>query len=64
MRPPRPCSWPKSARVDRGDSYARMYRTISERVMAHGDGDSLLSIERSAGLTLDLEQQLVALGDR
>ncbi|MEO7786409.1 MAG: Gfo/Idh/MocA family oxidoreductase [Sphingomicrobium sp.] len=54
----------RRARVDRGDSYARMYRSISERVVAHGDGDSLVSIDRSAGLVLDLEDQLIALGDR
>jgi predicted dehydrogenase len=45
-------------RINKLSVYGRMYRRIGETMLAGGEGDSAASIERSAGLMLDLEDQL------
>jgi predicted dehydrogenase len=47
-------------RLNQADAYARMYRNLSGRVLSGEAGDSTESIERSAGLMLDLEDDLAA----
>ena len=50
-------------RINKLAVYGRMYRRIGETMLAGGEGDSAASIERSAGLMLDLEAQLIG-GER
>lgn len=48
----------RTKRIPRLEAYWRMYHEISRRI-AHGEpGDSIESVQRSAGLVLDLEDQL------
>ena len=48
----------RRATLSRRETYSRMYRSIGARILSSGGGDSLESIERSAGLVLDLEESL------
>jgi predicted dehydrogenase len=48
----------RHAKVNRTASYADMYRTISERVVAGAPGDTIESVERSTSLVLALEDRL------
>jgi predicted dehydrogenase len=54
----------RRARINKLSSYAMMYREIGRRIRAGLPGDSLLSVERSAGLVLALEAALPTDGIR
>jgi len=45
-------------RIPRLETYRTMYDEIGRRIASGAPGDSLLSVQRSAGLVLDLEEQL------
>jgi predicted dehydrogenase len=45
-------------RIGRLEPYRRMYDEIGRRIASGAPGDSLVSVQRSAGLVLDLEEQL------
>ena len=49
-------------RINKLAVYGRMYRRIGETMLAGGEGDPIASLERSAGLMLDLEEQLTGGG--
>ncbi|WP_437672705.1 Gfo/Idh/MocA family oxidoreductase [Sorangium sp. So ce131] len=46
------------ARINKTESYARMYRSISEKILRDEPGDPLAWIERSTSLMLDLEEMV------
>ena len=48
-------------RIPRLDAYRRMYGEIGRRMANDEPGDSVISLRRSAGLVLDLEERLVAM---
>jgi hypothetical protein len=51
----------RGARINRLDAYRTMYDTIGAKIAAGEAGDSAITLQRSAGLVLDLEERHIQL---